>query len=111
MSEFLVKMVVTFDPHMPTDERERLRVAEARQARRLTAEGTLIRLWRIPGRRANWGIWSAEDATALHRALTSLPLWPWLAVDVHPLAEHENDPANAAASGTVTTPLDAVEAE
>jgi muconolactone D-isomerase len=46
----------------------------------------------VPGRRANWGIWEAEDATALHAAIRSLPLFPWLEVDVIPLAAHPNDP-------------------
>ena len=88
-------MVATIDSGVPLDDRERLRVSEARQASRLAEEGKLIRLWRVPGQRANWGIWSADDATDLHRCLTSLPLWPWLTIDVHPLAEHENDPVVA----------------
>jgi muconolactone delta-isomerase len=44
-----------------------------------------------PGRWANWGLWEAEDATALHEAISSLPLWPWMSVTVHPLAVHVND--------------------
>ena len=50
------------------------------------------RLWRVPGRWANWGLWEAPDATALHEALNSLPLWPWMSIRVHPLARHPNDP-------------------
>ena len=90
--EFLVRMVLSFDHSMPPDERDRYRVAEARRARELADEGKLKRLWRVPGRRANWGIWSADDATDLHTALSSLPLWPWLDIEVLPLADHENDP-------------------
>jgi muconolactone D-isomerase len=66
--------------------------AEGARARELAAAGTLVRLWRVPGERANWGIWSARDADALHVALTSLPLWPWCEVTVHALARHPNDP-------------------
>ena len=66
--------------------------AEGVRARELAATGTLVRLWRVPGERANWGIWSAHDADALHAALTSLPLWPWCEVTVHALARHPNDP-------------------
>ena len=66
--------------------------AEAVRARELASAGTLIKLWRVPGERANWGIWSAPDADALHTALTSLPLWRWCRVTVHPLARHPNDP-------------------
>ena len=39
-------------------------------------------MWRVPGRTANWGIWEAADATALHAAITSLPLFPYLDVEV-----------------------------
>ena len=52
-------------------------------------------LWRIPGRWANWSLYDVADATALHEALTSLPLYPWMDIEVHPLAEHPNDPPTA----------------
>ncbi|MHB8490215.1 MAG: muconolactone Delta-isomerase, partial [Candidatus Dormibacteria bacterium] len=54
--------------------------------------GVIRRLWRVPGRRANWGVWEARDATALHGFLTSLPMYPWLSIAVHPLAAHPSDP-------------------
>ncbi len=62
---------------------------EREAGRRLMAEGTLVRIWRLPGQRANVGIWRVPDATALHAALASLTLWPWLDADVVPLATHE----------------------
>jgi muconolactone D-isomerase len=45
-----------------------------------------------PGRWANCGLYEAPDATAVHEAMSSLPLWPWMNVQVIPLAEHPNDP-------------------
>ena len=77
-----------------SDEQTRagLTAAEAARARELADAGTLVKLWRIPGQRANWGLWSAPDADVLHEALCSLPLWPWAEVTVHPLARHPNDP-------------------
>lgn len=65
---------------------------EAERARELAQSGILRRLWRIPGRRANWGIWSAATTDELHDALSSLPLYPYLSITVHPLASHPNDP-------------------
>lgn len=59
--------------------------------RALQQEGTLRRIWRLPGERANVGIWSAPDATALHAQLARLPLWPWLSAQVVPLATHDLD--------------------
>ena len=78
---------------LSADARAAATAAEAARARELAAAGTIVRLWRIPGERANWGLWSATDADELHAAVSSLPLWPWCEVTVHPLARHPNDPA------------------
>jgi muconolactone D-isomerase len=45
-------------------------------------------MWRVPGRVANVGIWQATDATELHEALASLPLFPYIDARVTPLAQH-----------------------
>ena len=63
------------------------------RARELVAQGILKRLWQVPGRRANYGLWSADDATALHAAISSLPYFPWLDVDVHPACRAPLRPA------------------
>ena len=47
-----------------------------------------------PARWANCGLWEAPDATAIHDAVTSLPMWPYLDVTVHPLGAHPNDPGS-----------------
>jgi muconolactone D-isomerase len=65
---------------------------EAERARELAQMGIMRRLWRVPGRRANWGIWNAATIDELHNAIASLPLYPHLTVTVHPLARHPNDP-------------------
>jgi muconolactone D-isomerase len=70
-----------------------LNAAESARAAELAEAGVLQRLWRVAGRRENVGIWSAADGTELHAALSSLPLFPWLDIDVQPLADHQNDPA------------------
>lgn len=89
--EFLVHMeVIAFETG--SEAEKILREEEAIRARELASAGTLVRLWRVPGRRENWGIWNAEDANQLHAALTSLPLFPYLRITVHPLATHPNDP-------------------
>jgi muconolactone D-isomerase len=90
--EFLVHIEVRWPPDGDPQERDRLVSAEAVRARELAADGTIKRLWRIPGRRANYGLWSADDATALHTAISSLPFYPWLDVEVIALAEHPSDP-------------------
>ena len=84
---------VRWPPDGDASELARLTAAERARAAELARAGRIRRLWRIPGRRANWGLWEAPNATALHDAISSLPLYPWLAVDVHPLAAHPHDPA------------------
>lgn len=74
------------------EDREELVVVERRRAAELAEEGKLIRMWRVPGRRENWGLWRADDASDLHQTLTSLPFWPYMDLDVYPLAKHPVDP-------------------
>ncbi len=90
--EFLLRIEVTFPPDGDQEEKERRIAAEGVRARELAAEGTIKRIWRVPGQWANWSIWQGADATAIHEAVTSLPMWPYLEVEVYPLADHPNDP-------------------
>ncbi len=92
--EFLVHISIALPQGMPDEERRALYAAESVQAASLAAAGRLVRLWRIPGRTANWGLWRASDATELHDALTSLPLWPYMDIEATALAKHPNDPAD-----------------
>lgn len=93
--EFLVHIEVSWPADGDPDELARLTAAERTRAGELVAEGRIRRLWRIPGRRANWGLWEAPDATALHEDLASLPLFPRASIAVHPLAAHPSDPERA----------------
>ena len=96
--EFLVNIEIDWPPDGDPDRREQLLAAELARGRELAAAGIMKRLWRVPGRWANWGLWEAPDATALHDALSSLPLYPWMSITVHALARHVNDPG--ATTGT-----------
>src|SRR3984893_7270660 len=102
MMDFLVHMEVARIEG--GDEREKqLREQEAARSRELAKAGILLRLWRVPGRRENWGIWSADDADRLHDALSSLPLFRYLTITVHPLASHPNDPETIDRASAVTS--------
>jgi muconolactone D-isomerase len=89
--EFLVRFEVDVPASMSADERERLRGLERVRATELREQGVLRRLWRVPGRRATVGLWEAPDATALHDALASLPMFPWMDVTVEALATHPQE--------------------
>jgi muconolactone D-isomerase len=92
MMDFLVEIEVRLPPDTDPERKAELVAAEAARAKELAAKGAIYRLWRVPGRWANVGIWRADDATGLHEALSSLPLYPWLDIDVTPLAKHPSDP-------------------
>ena len=86
--EFLVEIAVNLPPDFDPQKAKALREAEAARGVELYDAGIIRRTWRIPGRRAAVAIWAAADATALHDALVSLPLFPWLDIRVTPLARH-----------------------
>ena len=79
---------VRFPDGMPQERRSELTAAEGRRGRELIEAGTLVRIWRLPGRPANVSLYRTADATELHAALTSLPLWPHMRVRVEALAAH-----------------------
>ncbi|HEX3592927.1 MAG TPA: muconolactone Delta-isomerase family protein [Pseudonocardiaceae bacterium] len=90
--EFLVRQT----NRMPTDDasrqlREELRVIERKRAQELRDAGILLRLWRVPGTRDAIGLYECDDATELHDALSSLPLFHWLEISVQPLATHPQE--------------------
>ena len=95
--EFLVEIDVRWPADGDRDRQARLVLAEAERATALAEAGIIKRIWRIPGRWANVGLWEAPDATALHDAVASLPFFPRLEVTVQPLAAHPNDPARRVA--------------
>jgi len=86
--EFLVQIQVLLPADMDPAVKAGLVEREQARGRELKDTGTIVRMWRIPGRVANVGIWQAADATALHEAITSLPLFPWIDAQVTALATH-----------------------
>ncbi|HEV2274207.1 MAG TPA: muconolactone Delta-isomerase family protein [Acidobacteriaceae bacterium] len=101
--EFLVQIEITGRLEGDADSQRELRERESQRARELAETGMLVRLWRIPGRWANWGIWNAKSTDELHAALTSLPLFPYATVTVHALASHPSDPAARQTEASVST--------
>ena len=86
--EFLVQIQVTLPPELSSGSRQELMGREEVRGRELMNEGVIRRIWRIPGRTANVGIWDAANPTALHEALSSLPMFPYIDARVTPLATH-----------------------
>jgi len=76
--DFLVRMDTTAVHQLPARERKELIERESARGRELHAGGILRMVWRLPGQKANVGIWSACDADQLTEALQSVPIWPLL---------------------------------
>lgn len=89
--EFLVRFETRLDESLSTEQVQDLKTAERARAAELRAQGLLKKLWRVPGRRAVVSLWEAEDATALHDALSSLPQFPWMDAHVEALATHPQE--------------------
>lgn len=90
--EFLVHIEIDRPTDAAAGNKETIFEQELANGQDLARIGSLRRSWRIPGRCASWSLYEVTDATELHEALSSLPLYPWMSIDVHPLAEHPNDP-------------------
>ncbi|MER5493186.1 muconolactone Delta-isomerase family protein [Streptomyces sp. NPDC002490] len=90
--EFLVNIHIVWPHDMDPAHKDAVSTAERRRAAELAEAGHLVRMWRVPGRTENWGLWRAADATELHAIISSLPVWPWMDVTVHALAQHPVDP-------------------
>lgn len=92
MAEFLVNIKIEWPESVSDARRAELRDTERAHAAVLVEKGHLVRMWRVPGRRENWGLWRAKDATELHDVLTGLPVWPYMRVTVHAVGRHPVDP-------------------
>lgn len=95
-SEKLVEFLVNISFNGPVGwakaDVDDLVAKERAHAAELAKAGYLVRMWRVPARRENWGLWRARDASHLHEIITSLPFWPYMQLNVHPLATHPVDP-------------------
>lgn len=83
---------VRMDVHLPHDldhvERSALIDREKHVSQNLQREGRWLHLWRVTGRYSNVSIFDVDSNDDLHELLWSLPLFPYMSIDVTPLARH-----------------------
>ena len=91
--EFLVNIKIEWPADGDPEHYARIAAEERAMAAEHAKAGHLVRMWRVPGRRENWGLWRASSATELHSILSALPVWPWMNLTVHPLGWHPVDPS------------------
>jgi muconolactone D-isomerase len=85
--EFLVKIELG-ETGLPEDQMKALADREAEVGTGYRDHGVLLRIWRLPGRRASLSLWRVEDADQLHELVSGFPLFPWMDVEVTALAGH-----------------------
>ncbi|MDX9844836.1 MAG: muconolactone Delta-isomerase [Aquabacterium sp.] len=93
---FKVEMVVRLPVDMPTEQADALKKTERELAQSLQRSGKWRHLWRIAGQYANVSIFDVDSVDELHQLLTSLPLFPYMDIEVtalcrHPSSIHEDD--------------------
>jgi muconolactone D-isomerase len=76
-------------PHGTAPEKlKELSEREHERARELQLQGRWIHLWRITGKYSNISVFEVADPAELHDILNSLPLYPYMDVDITALCKH-----------------------
>ena len=87
---FMAEMEVRLPPEMPPERAEALKAREREYSQALQRDGRWLHLWRVAGRYANVSVLDVGSVDELHELLSGLPLFPYLAIRVTPLARHPN---------------------
>lgn len=91
---------VAMDVRIPADADpahiDALKAREKARAQELQQAGIWRHLWRVAGRYANVSIFDVADNAELHDILSTLPLFPFMDVQVsalcrHPSSIHDDD--------------------
>ncbi len=90
--EFLARIEQHISPDMDPGRLAEVKAAEKVRGEELVASGKLRRIWRIPGRRAVMALYRVDSPEELHEILSSLPLFPWMDIEVTALSAHALDP-------------------
>lgn len=85
---FQVEMDVQIPPGIAPDVVEQLKKTERERAQELQKTGEWRHLWRVAGRYANVSIFDVASNEALHDILSTLPLFPFMRINVTPLCRH-----------------------
>ena len=85
---FMAEMEIRLPPDMPPEQADELRARERAYSQAAQRDGRWPHLWRVAGRYANVSIFDVPDNAALHDTLMSLPLFPYMDIEVQPLCRH-----------------------
>lgn len=89
--KYLVHMDVNIPRDLPAEERGDLVAREKEYSQQLQREGKWPQIWRVVGQYANYSIFDVDSHDELHQLLQGLPLFPFMDIQVTPLAVHPSD--------------------
>jgi muconolactone D-isomerase len=85
---FHVSINVRIPHDADPDKIKQLGAQEHERAKELQLQGKWLHLWRVAGKYANVSVFDVESADELHEILSSLPLYPFMEIDVNALCHH-----------------------
>ncbi|HAU57089.1 MAG TPA: muconolactone delta-isomerase [Comamonadaceae bacterium] len=85
---FLVRMDVNIPHDFPVEEANEIKAREKAYSQDLQRDGRWKSIWRVVGEYANYSIFDVASNDELHQLLQGLPLFPFMKIDVTPLATH-----------------------
>jgi muconolactone D-isomerase len=85
---FLVRMDVNLPVDMPAEEAASIKATEKAYSQELQKDGRWADIWRVVGEYANYSVFDVQSNDELHELLSGLPLFPYMDIDVIPLAKH-----------------------
>ncbi|WAH97326.1 muconolactone Delta-isomerase [Arthrobacter sp. MMS18-M83] len=85
---YLVRMDVNLPANLPEDRATAIKAEEKAYSQGVQRDGRWPHLWRVVGQYANYSIFDVESNDELHELLQSLPLFPYMDVQVTALAKH-----------------------
>jgi muconolactone D-isomerase len=88
---FLVRMDVNIPADMPAEKAAAIKAVEKEYSQNLQREGKWVSIWRVVGEYANYSVFNAESNDELHEMISNLPLFPYMDIEVIPLAKHPSD--------------------
>ena len=85
---YLVHMEVNIPSSVSEQEATKIKSSEKEYSQNLQKSGKWPHLWRVVGEYANYSIFDVESNDDLHTILSGLPLFPYMKIQVTPLAKH-----------------------
>lgn len=85
---FLVRMDVNIPRDLPVAQANEIKAREKAYSQDLQRDGRWKSIWRVVGEYANYSVFDVASNDELHQLLQGLPLFPFMKIDVTPLAQH-----------------------